>query len=54
MQHKDKRVISTKDFGKFNVYIIEKIDCLLHALKREKYWKSCAGRKKLKILFNKI
>lgn len=51
-KHKDKQVKSTKYFGKFRCFIIENIDNIREARIREKYWKSCAGRKKLKYLFD--
>ena len=53
-EHKDKKVNSTKNFGIFSAYIVEEVDSLNEARKREKYWKSSAGRKKLKIYFQKI
>lgn len=52
--HKDKKVGSTKDFGKFKFFILEKnIPNEWQAVGLEKYWKSCAGRKKLKEFFKK-
>lgn len=53
-QHKNKKVKSTKDFGKFRCIILEHMSNLELAIKREGYWKSGAGRKKLKILFKKL
>ena len=53
-KHKNKRVKSTKNFGNFKVYILEEIETLEKSRKREKYWKSAAGRKKLKKYFNTI
>jgi putative endonuclease len=52
--HVDKKVKTTEDFGKFKCFILERVEDLISARKREKYWKSCAGRKKLKMLFDKI
>jgi len=54
LDHKNKKVKTTKNFGKLRCYILEKVDNLETARQREKYWKSAAGRKKLKVLFNKI
>jgi putative endonuclease len=52
--HRSGRVKSTASFGGFTYYVLETVNNLEEAIKRERYWKSCAGRKKLKILFNKI
>ena len=52
-QHKNKEVKSTKNFEFKKVYILENnIETIEDARKKEKYWKSAAGRKKLKIFFN--
>ena len=55
-QHCAGQVHTTKKFGKFKCYILERIICVNEeeARKREKYWKSYSGRKKLKIYFNKL
>jgi len=53
-EHRNKKVKSTKDFGNFRNYILEEVRTLKEARKKEKYWKSHAGRKKLKQLFKKI
>ena len=53
-EHKNKKVKTTKNFGKFNVYLLEEINTLNEAREKEKYWKSTAGRRKLKLYFNKI
>ena len=52
-QHRRGEVKSTKNFGNFSYQILEKIDTVSEAKKRERYWKSGAGRRKLKNLFNK-
>lgn len=52
--HKSGKVRTTEDFGKFTHYVLEEVKSLEEAIKMEKYWKSCAGRKKLKILFDKL
>lgn len=47
--HKNRKVKSTKKFGNFRHLILENnIDGEHEARVREKYWKSCAGRKKIK------
>ena len=53
-KHLDKGVKSTKYFGKFKCYKLDQASNTLEARKKEKYWKSSAGRKKLKTYFNKI
>ena len=50
-QHRNKQVNTTKEFGNFKYYIIEIVEGSVEAREREKYWKSSAGRKKLKRLF---
>ncbi|RJQ33668.1 GIY-YIG nuclease family protein [Candidatus Parcubacteria bacterium] len=52
-KHRTKQVKSTKDFGEFKCFIIEKAINIVQARKREKYWKSCIGRKKLEKVFKK-
>ena len=53
-EHKNKKVRSTKNFKEYKIFVLEKTNTIFIARKREKYWKSCSGRKKLKILFSKI
>lgn len=53
-EHKNKRVQTTSQFGNFQAYKIEEVQTDTEARKREKYWKSCVGRKRLKIIFNKM
>ncbi len=50
-EHKQRKVKTTKDFSKFRCFRIEEVDNLLETRKREKYWKSSAGRRKLKVYF---
>lgn len=50
-RHKNREVETTKDFGNFIYCVLEKVDNVFEARKKEKYWKSCAGRKKLKKIF---
>ncbi|OGY43014.1 MAG: hypothetical protein A2729_05625 [Candidatus Buchananbacteria bacterium RIFCSPHIGHO2_01_FULL_39_14] len=53
-ERRNKKVKSTRDFGNFKHYILEKIDSPEEVRIREKYWKSSSGRKKLKVLFLKF
>jgi len=53
-EHKDKKVKSTINFGKFTYKILDKTNTLQEARIKEKYWKSATGRRKLKKLFDKI
>ncbi|HCP08357.1 MAG TPA: hypothetical protein DIT25_00980 [Candidatus Moranbacteria bacterium] len=52
-EHKAQKVSSTKNFGDFTFHILEKVPDIKYARIQEKYWKSCAGRKKIKEIFNK-
>ena len=54
LQHRKGEVIYTKNFGRFKAYLIERVKDKIKLRNREKYWKSAAGRKKLKRLYNKI
>ena len=54
VEHKRGDTKSTKEFGNFRCLRIEKMLRLEEARKRERYWKSAAGRKKLKNFYNKI
>ena len=48
-QHQNGNTKSTKYFGNFKHIVLEdNITTAEQARLREKYWKSCAGRKKLK------
>jgi putative endonuclease len=49
--HKAGKIKTTESFGVFSVNILENIGTVEEAQKKEKYWKSCAGRKKLKRIF---
>ncbi|MFA6215667.1 MAG: GIY-YIG nuclease family protein [Patescibacteria group bacterium] len=53
-EHKNKKVKSTIDFGDFHYHILEEMATQREAIIREKYWKSAAGRRKLKVLFDKF
>ena len=53
-QHYAKEVKTTQNFGKFRCFRLEVVSSVQEARIREKYWKSCAGRKKIKVYFNKI
>lgn len=49
-QHRSRQVNRTKNFGKFTYLVLEEVNSVADARKREKYWKSAAGRKRLKII----
>ena len=53
-EHKNGQVSTTKDFGKFRCFKLEEVISLKEAREREKYWKSSAGRKKLKKIFRQL
>ena len=53
-EHRRKKIKSTKNFVNFQAYKIDKADTISEARKKEIYWKSKSGRKKLKKLFNTI
>lgn len=50
-EHRAGKVKSTRRFGNFIHRIIEEVATMEEARNRERYWKSCAGRKKLKKIF---
>ncbi|KKP94869.1 MAG: Excinuclease ABC subunit C [Candidatus Moranbacteria bacterium GW2011_GWE1_36_7] len=50
-EHRDKKVKSTCDFGNFTYQLVDFAENETEARKKEKYWKSCAGRKRLKKIF---
>lgn len=50
-EHEAGKVRTTQKFGKFAFKILEQVDTIQNARKREKYWKSASGRKRLKQLF---
>jgi putative endonuclease len=50
-EHRNKKVKSTKDFGNFTYQLIDFATDIAEAKKKEKYWKSFAGRNRLKKLF---
>ncbi|MDP3042886.1 MAG: GIY-YIG nuclease family protein [bacterium] len=54
IEHQRGKVKTTKSFNGFRCFVIEKVITIQETRKREKYWKSAAGRKKLKEYFNKI
>jgi putative endonuclease len=53
-EHQNGEVKSTKKFGNFSYQILEIVPNLEYARIQEKYWKSCAGRKKLKEKFKNL
>jgi len=50
-EHRHGKVKTTKNFGNFLAYLIDKAENLERARYKEKYWKSGSGRKKLKKIF---
>jgi predicted GIY-YIG superfamily endonuclease len=52
-EHRNKKVKTTKDFGKFTYKILEKFNDIKLARDAEKYWKSSSGRRKIKDIFKK-
>lgn len=54
-EHKNCKVKTTKNFGNFKVCILDGASSIIEARHLEKYWKSSAGRRKLKGLYsNKV
>ena len=53
-EHRSGNVKSTKKFGDFRHKILETASSLEEARRREKYWKACSGRKKLKKTFEDL
>ena len=51
-QHNSRQVKSTKHRASFKVIFIEKFSTISEARKRERWWKSGAGRIKLKALID--
>ena len=51
-EHKKGKIKTTKNFGKFRCFELEMVKNIIEARKRKKYWKSHAGKKKLKKYFN--
>lgn len=54
LEHNNGRVISTKHRIPFKVLFTEEFETLKEARRRESYYKSGAGRRKLKIFFEKL
>ncbi|MEI6532569.1 MAG: GIY-YIG nuclease family protein [Candidatus Roizmanbacteria bacterium] len=50
-QHNAGQVKSTKHRTPFKTLFVEEFETLTEARKREKWWKSGAGRRKLKVFF---
>ena len=53
-EHREEKVLSTRNLGNFKVFVLEKDIPAKEVRKREKYWESCAGRRKLKLLFKNL
>lgn len=52
--HRNDQVKSTKGFGNFRIIVLDNVDDVGLARSRERYWKSAAGRKKLKDMYGAI
>lgn len=52
-EHISGKTKTTANFGDFEYFILEEVDDIKQARLREKYWKSCAGRKRIKKMFFK-
>jgi len=52
--HNDGRVISTKKFRPWKLVFEEKHENYTDARKRELYYKSGAGRRKMKVIFDEL
>lgn len=51
IEHLSGKVRTTKEYGDFKYFVLEEAPGRKQARQRERYWKSCAGRKKIKALF---
>ncbi len=51
LEHRSGKVHSTKEFGNFTYFELDTAEDFQEARKKERYYKSCAGRKKLKKFF---
>jgi len=54
LEHEKGKVISTKNRLPVKLLYFEEFDNILEARKKEHYFKSCSGRKKMKLLFGKL
>jgi len=53
LEHRGKKVKTTKDFGGFTYKVLEKVSDIRLAREAERYWKSSSGRKRIKDIFKK-
>jgi putative endonuclease len=53
-EHQEGKVKTTRDFGDFNYFVLERVEMPEEARRRERYWKSATGRKKLQRLYSII
>ena len=53
-EHTKGKVKTTKNFNGFRCFNLEEVDDIITAREKEKYWKSHAGRVKLKKYISKI
>ena len=51
-EHNSGKSAFTSRYGPWTVFHIEEYPSIAEARKREKYYKSCAGRKKIKKMFS--
>lgn len=54
LEHQLGKVLATKNRLPIKLIYFEKFNSVNEARKREHYYKSCAGRKKLKLILDKI
>ena len=52
--HNQGKVTSTKKFRPWKIVFEEELENYEQAIKKEKYYKSAAGRRKMKIIFNEL
>jgi len=50
-EHNERKCFTTKTLRPWELFYVEEYEELFEARKREKYFKSCAGRKFIKKLF---
>ncbi|MGE0569411.1 MAG: GIY-YIG nuclease family protein [Bacteroidia bacterium] len=53
-QHNSKKVPYTSRFTPWKIIYSESLDSKENAMKREKYFKSGAGRRQMKVIFNNL
>ncbi len=53
-EHRDGKIKSTKKFRNFKGYVIGRASSIEKARQKEKYYKSHAGRRKLRVILENI